>query len=197
ELAAHVVDHRGGGEGACGSGKRESERQQAGGEFHGGSSQAGSRNDGTARKRLPSRGLTPGSDPGPGFFDKITDVCFLRARPGGCVLAEFRMAPLLLEEYGMPGEAVMEALLHGLRRSTLPCGLIVCGMRPEPPERTVRAARLAARYRDEGVVGFDLAGAELGFSASVHAEAFAIARNAGLGLTCHAGEAGGGEYVME
>src|SRR5882724_286239 len=119
------------------------------------------------------------------------------ARHDGCVLAEFRMAPLLLEEYGMPGEAVMEALLHGLRRSALASGLIVCGMRPDPPERTVHAARLAALYRDAGVVGFDLAGAELGFSALVHAEAFAIARDAGLGLTCHAGEAGGGENVME
>src|SRR5260221_7169796 len=91
----------------------------------------------------------------------------------------------------------MEALLAGLRRSALASGLIVCGMRPDPPERTVHAARLAALYRDAGVVGFDLAGAELGFSALVHAEAFGVARDAGLGLTCHAGEAGGGEYVME
>src|SRR5258706_290686 len=72
------------------------------------------------------------------------------AREDGCVLAEFRMAPLLLEEYGMSGEAVMEALLAGLARSSLACGLIVCGMRPEPPERTLHAARLAARYRDGG-----------------------------------------------
>src|SRR5258706_15737941 len=107
------------------------------------------------------------------------------------------MGSLLLEEYGMSGEAVMEALLAGLARSSLACGLIVCGMRPEPPERTLHAARLAARYRDGGVIGFDLAGAELGFSAAVHAEAFAVARDAGLGLTCHAGEAGGGENVME
>ena len=69
------------------------------------------------------------------------------AREDGCVLAEFRMAPLLLEEYGMSGEAVMEALLAGLARSSLACGLIVCGMRPEPPQRTLHAARLAARDR--------------------------------------------------
>src|SRR5258706_11283953 len=118
-------------------------------------------------------------------------------REDGCVLAEFRMAPLLLEEYGMSGEAVMEALPPGLAPSPPACGLIVCGMRPEPPERTLHAARLAARYRDGGVIGFDLAGAELGVSAAVHAGAFAVARDAGLGLTCHAGEAGGGENVME
>jgi len=115
----------------------------------------------------------------------------------GCVLAEFRMAPLLLEPLGMQAEAVMEAFLAGLARSRLRCGLIVCGMRPDDPAKTLRSARLAARYRDQGVVGFDLAGAELGFRASVHAEAFDAARDAGLGLTCHAGEAGGGDNVME
>jgi len=125
-------------------------------------------------------------------FEAAEDAC-----ADGCILAEFRMAPLLLEEYGMSGEAVVEALLHGLARSELVCGLIVCGMRPEPPERALRAARLAARYRDLGVIGFDLAGAELGYSAAVHAASFAVAREAGLGLTCHAGEAGGGENVME
>jgi adenosine deaminase len=119
------------------------------------------------------------------------------ARLDGCVLAEFRMAPLLLEEHGMHGEEVVEAVLAGLSRSELACGLIVCGMRPESPERVLRAARIAARYRDQGVIGFDLAGAELGYSAMPHAEAFALASEAGLGLTCHAGEAGDGDYVME
>jgi adenosine deaminase len=115
----------------------------------------------------------------------------------GCVLAEFRMAPLLLEPLGLPPEEAVEAMLAGLARSRLRCGLIVCGMRPDDPAKVERAARLAARYRDDGVVGFDLAGAELGFGADVHAGAFRIARDAGLGLTCHAGEAGGGDYVME
>jgi len=119
------------------------------------------------------------------------------AHEDGCVIAEFRMAPLLLEPLGMQGEAVMEALLAGLARSPLRCGLIVCGMRPDDPARVMRAAKLAARYRDAGVIGFDLAGAELGFRADVHAGAFKAARDAGLGLTCHAGEAGGGDNVME
>jgi adenosine deaminase len=119
------------------------------------------------------------------------------ARLDGCVLAEFRMAPLLLEEHGMAGEAVVEAVLAGSRAVRSAAGLIVCGMRPEPPERVRRSAQIAARYRDQGVVGFDLAGAEAGYSAAVHAESFALARDAGLGLTCHAGEAGGGDYVME
>lgn len=119
------------------------------------------------------------------------------ARMDGCVLAEFRMAPLLLEPHGLPGEAVVEALLSGLRRSALSCGLIVCGMRTDAPHDTLRSARLAARYKDEGVIGFDLAGAERNHPPSVHAEAFARARDAGLGLTCHAGEADSGARVLE
>jgi adenosine deaminase len=115
----------------------------------------------------------------------------------GCVLAEFRIAPLLLEPFGLAGEAVVEALLAGLWRSALPCGLIVCAMRHEPPEHTLRSAQLAARYAGHGVIGFDLAGAELGHPPADHAAAFAAARDAGLGLTCHAGEADVGARVLE
>jgi adenosine deaminase len=126
------------------------------------------------------------------------------ARLDGCVLAEFRMAPLLLEPFGLNGDAAVEALLAGLARSALPCGLIVCAMRTDPPEATLRAARLAARHAQaartgagHGVIGFDLAGAERGFPPGVHAAAFAHARDAGLGLTCHAGEADAGSRVLE
>ena len=119
------------------------------------------------------------------------------ARLDGCVLAEFRIAPLLLEPLGLGGDAAVEALLRGLRRSALPSGLIVCAMRTDPPRHTERSARLAARFAGRGVVGFDLAGAERGFPPGPHAKAFAIARDAGLGLTCHAGEADDGMRVLE
>ena len=119
------------------------------------------------------------------------------ARHDGCVLAEFRMAPLLLEPLGLAGEAAVEALLAGLSRSPLHSGLIVCAMRTDTAEQTERSARLAARYAGLGVIGFDLAGAERGFPPGAHARAFAIARDAGLGLTCHAGEADTGARVLE
>ena len=119
------------------------------------------------------------------------------AHEDGCVLAEFRIAPLLLEAFGLQGEAVVEALLAGLRRSALPCGLIVCAMRTDSPDKTQRSAALAARYAGAGVIGFDLAGAELEHPPAPHARAFATARDAGLGLTCHAGEADFGARVLE
>jgi adenosine deaminase len=141
--------------------------------------------------------ITVAAMAGPDACERIAFEAAEDAREDGCVLAEFRMAPLLFEDFGLSGEAVIEALLRGLARSPLASGLIVCGMRPDAPEKTLRAARLAVRYRDQGVVGFDLAGAEAGYSAKPHAAAFALARDAGLGLTCHAGEAGPGENVME
>lgn len=119
------------------------------------------------------------------------------ARMDGAVLAEFRIAPLLFEPFGLVPEAVVEALLAGLARSALPSGLILCAMRHEPGSRSERVAALAARYVGRGVVAFDLAGAEAGHPPGDHAVAIALAREAGVGLTLHAGEADAGQRVLE
>jgi adenosine deaminase len=70
-------------------------------------------------------------------------------------------------------------------------------MRTDNSADTIRSARLAVRYRDHGVIGFDLAGAERYFPPSDHAESLEIARDGGLGLTCHAGESDSGDRVLE
>jgi adenosine deaminase len=129
------------------------------------------------------------------------------ARAEGCVLAEFRIAPLLFEPHGVPGEVAVRALLDGLSRSPLasgPAGLIVCAMRQEDDAHIARAADLAitcqAQAQARGgaqVVGFDLAGPEAGWPASRHAALLQRVRDAGLGLTLHAGEADAGERVLE
>lgn len=126
------------------------------------------------------------------------------ARAEGCVLAEFRIAPLLFEPLGVAPDAVVEALLAGLSRSALPSGLIVCAMRQEPDAQIARAAALALRWhRAPGrpgaarVVGFDLAGPEAGWPATRHAALLRGLYAAGLGLTLHAGEADAGQRVLE
>lgn len=113
------------------------------------------------------------------------------------LLAEYRIAPLLFEPFGMNIDHVVDALLIGLSGSPLISGLIVCGMRHLPPEEVERAAALAIRWMHRGVVGFDLAGAELGHPPEKHARAIAMCREAGLALTLHAGEADGPERVVE
>lgn len=119
------------------------------------------------------------------------------ARADGVVLAEFRIAPLLFEPFGIAPEAAIEALLAGLARSPLAAGLILCAMRHEPAARSERVAALAARYLGRGVVAFDLAGAEAGHPPGDHASAIALARAAGVGLTLHAGEADVAQRVIE
>lgn len=125
----------------------------------------------------------------------------------GCVLAEFRIAPLLFEAHGVPGDVAVEAMLRGLSQCPLPAGpagLIVCGMRHESDAQIARAADLAIACHQQPrppgsarVVGFDLAGPEAGFPASRHAALLARVRAAGLGLTLHAGEADVGDQVLE
>ena len=126
------------------------------------------------------------------------------ARADGCVLAEFRIAPLLFEHYGVAGEAAVDALLDGLSRSPLPCGLIICAMRHDSDAQIARAAELALHYHRlpdkpgvARVLGFDLAGPEAGWPASRHAGLLTRLREAGLGLTLHAGEADAGWRVLE
>ena len=117
------------------------------------------------------------------------------------VYIEIRFAPLLHLGRGLLPDEVVEAVLAGTRRAEaeLPirAGVILCAMRNEPPERSEKVARLAGRYRDQGVVGFDLAGPERGFPLSRHAVAIHLAQQANVHLTLHAGEGCCPEHIAE
>ncbi|MDE2370073.1 MAG: adenosine deaminase [Burkholderiales bacterium] len=152
---------------------------------------------GSLVKYLEGFALTVEAMASPAAMTRVAFEAAEDARRDGAVLAEFRIAPLLFEDHGIAGEAAVEALLAGLARSPLASGLIVCAMRHLPPEQTLRAARLALRYREQGVVGFDLAGAERGHPPEQHAQALRLALDGGLPLTLHAGEADAAERVVE
>jgi adenosine deaminase len=141
--------------------------------------------------------LTVAAMASPAALARVAREAAEDARADGAVLAEFRIAPLLFEAHGVPGEAAVEALLEGLADAPLPCGLIVCAMRERDASHVERSVRLALRYRDQGVIGFDLAGVEAGHPPSDHAGAIALARDAGLPLTLHAGEADAAPRVLE
>ena len=114
---------------------------------------------------------------------------------------EVRYAPVLNVRNGLSlGESV-EAPLRGLARAERDHGIvgrvIVCALRDLAPEISLELARLAVAYRRAGVVGFDLAGGELGNPASRHADAFRHAHEHDLPCTCHAGEGDGAGSVRE
>jgi adenosine deaminase len=69
--------------------------------------------------------------------------------------------------------------------------------RDEPVDTACQIADIALAYRDQGVVGLDLAGDETKYPARRFAAVFQHAREEGLGVTVHAGEAGAAENVQE
>jgi len=152
---------------------------------------------GSLTKYLEGFALTVAAMATPEGLARVAFEAAEDSREEGAVLAEYRIAPLLFEAHGLPGDAAVEALLAGLRRSSLPSGLIVCAMRHLAPGETVRAVELALRWQGRGVVAFDLAGPEHGYPPGEHAQALAMAREAGLPLTLHAGEADAAERVLE
>lgn len=111
----------------------------------------------------------------------------------GLRYVEVRFMPFLHTDRGLRGSEVMEAVLQGLRegetRTGLQWGLLVCSMRHMPVRVTAEMMTLAIRYRNDGVVGVDMAGDDT-ISALEHAPHYLRAKEAGLGVTIHAAEAG-------
>ena len=109
------------------------------------------------------------------------------------------MAPELCIRRGLGIDAAIEAMLAGFARARtahgIDLGLLVCGMREGPHVHA--AAEAALRWRDRGVVGFDIAGPEAGFPPARHLEAFRLVRRDGLHVTIHAGESAGLESIRD
>lgn len=114
---------------------------------------------------------------------------------------EVRYSPALHQRKGLKMTTIIDAVLQGLRdagRETgIRCGVIVCGIRHISPQMSVRLAELSVAYKNKGVIGFDLAGAEVNFPAKAHKEAFQLILKNNVNCTVHAGEAYGPESIAQ
>ncbi|MCG8556179.1 MAG: adenosine deaminase [Proteobacteria bacterium] len=114
---------------------------------------------------------------------------------------EVRYAPMLHTRTGLRLAAVVEAVLAGLRdagdQRGIESSVIICGIRNISAESSLEMAQLAVAYKNRGVVGFDLAGAEYDHPAKHHREAFQLIRNNNINCTIHAGEAFGPESIAQ
>lgn len=115
----------------------------------------------------------------------------------GIVHGEVRYAPELSTTGGLSYDEVLTAILDGFAEgpADVEVRLIVCALRHLDNADDAFAA--AARFADAGVVAIDLAGPEDGFPAADHAAAIEVAREAGLGVTLHAGEAFGPPSIAD
>ena len=122
----------------------------------------------------------------------------------GVVYAESRYAPEQHLEAGLRLEQVVEEVDAGFREGEelaaaegrpIVVRSLLTAMRHAAKSREI--AELAVRYRDRGVAGFDIAGAEAGYPPSRHLDAFEYLRRENAHFTIHAGEAFGLPSIWE
>ncbi|MEU6340433.1 adenosine deaminase [Streptomyces sp. NPDC046977] len=126
---------------------------------------------------------------------RVAAECAEDLAADGVVYAEVRFAPELHVERGLGLEEVVEAVNEGFREGErraredgrrIRVGALLTAMRHAA--RSQEIAELAIRYRDAGVVGFDIAGAEAGFPPTRHLDAFEYLQRENFHFTIHAGE---------
>ncbi|MCT9010839.1 adenosine deaminase [Streptomyces rhizosphaerihabitans] len=129
---------------------------------------------------------------------RVAAECAEDLAEDGVVYAEVRYAPEQHLEGGLSLEEVVEAVNEGFREGErlarenghrIRVGALLTAMRHAA--RALEIAELANRYRDLGVVGFDIAGAEAGFPPTRHLDAFEYLKRENNHFTIHAGEAFG------
>jgi adenosine deaminase len=130
---------------------------------------------------------------------RIAAECAEDLAADGVVYAEVRFAPELHTEGGLSLDDVVEAVVEGFSRGgdgrQVKVNALLSAMRTAT--RSLEVAQLAVRHRDEGVIGFDIAGAEAGSPPTGHLEAFQHVQRDNLHITIHAGEAYGLPSIWE
>lgn len=132
-------------------------------------------------------------------IERVAHECAEDLADDGVVYAEIRMAPELCTEKGLSLDEVMTAILDGFASGSAGTDLTVyaicSAMRQAARSREI--AELAVRFRDRGVVGFDIAGPEAGFPPTRHLDAFQFVMRENFHSTVHAGEAFGLPSIWE
>jgi adenosine deaminase len=155
-------------------------------------------NSGSLERYLETFVYTVGVMQTPEALHRVARECALDLGADGVVYAEVRFAPEQHLERGLQLPEVVEAVLAGFEAGSaearaggtpIRVGTLLTAMRHAA--RSTEIAELAVRYRDVGVVGFDIAGAEAGYPPTRHLDAFEYLQRENFHFTIHAGEAFG------
>ena len=130
---------------------------------------------------------------------QVAEECVIDLANDGIVYAEVRFAPELFQQKGLKLEEVVQAVLQGfqsgMKGRSIKVNGILCAMRSDI--RSEEIAEVTAAFINLGIVGFDIAGPEIGFPPLMHSNAFDFARKNDIPITIHAGEAAGPEFIEE
>ena len=159
---------------------------------------------GSLERYLETFAHTVGVMQTPEALSRVAAECAVDLAEDGVVYAEVRFAPEQHLQEGLSLEQVVRAVSDGFRageEEALAAGheitvrTLLTAMRHAARSREI--AELAIRHRDEGVVGFDIAGAEAGFPPTRHLDAFQFIKRENGHFTIHAGEAFGLPSIWE
>ena len=105
---------------------------------------------------------------------RVARECAQALADDGVVYAEVRFAPELHLEGGLSLPEVVEAVQEGYRQGCegRPIRVVSLLTAMRHAARSLEIAELAVQFRDKGVVGFDIAGAEAGYPPTRHLDAF-------------------------
>ncbi len=129
----------------------------------------------------------------PDALHRVARECAEDLAADGVVYAEIRFAPELHTEQGLSMDDVLEAVTSGFADGSAGTPLTIrtlCSAMRHL-NKSLEVSQLAVRWRDRGVVGFDIAGPEKGFPPDDHMLAFQYAQRENFHFTIHAGEAYG------
>ncbi len=153
---------------------------------------------GSLERYLETFGHTVGVLQSRRALTRVARECVEDLAGDGVVYAEIRYAPELHVEDGLTLDEVVDAVREGFEAGmaeaaaqdrTIVVRQLLTAMRHQARSREI--AQLAVAWRESGVAGFDIAGAEAGYPPTRHLDAFEFLQRENAHFTIHAGEAFG------
>src|SRR5215475_14592147 len=165
---------------------------------------AAASDSGSLERYLETFSHTVGVMQTPDALYRVAYECAVDLAADGVIYAESRFAPEQHLQRGLRLPDVVESVLAGFEAGCaaaaetghrIRIGTLLTAMRTAA--RSMEIAELAVRYRDNGVVGFDIAGAEAGYPPTRHLDAFEYLQRENFHFTIHAGEGFGLPSIWE
>ncbi len=134
-------------------------------------------------------------------LELVVQDLFKQLKADNTLYAEIRFAPFLHLQKGLTAYEVVQtieaATAAAVQETGIEARLILCTLRHFTAEQSMATVKLVEQFSNSYVAGFDIAGDEAGCPVTNHIAAFDYAREKGLHITAHAGEASGAASVWE